>query len=101
MSNPEVDCLGNKYWYNEKRIFHRIDGPAVEYKHGTKEWFFNGKRHRIDGPAIEYYDGDKCWWIAGKFIYRLYKTGTTDKGDMSNLSKVMKQSIIDEVLKIE
>jgi hypothetical protein len=58
------DMFGGKFWYiNGKR--HRIDGPAIEYVGGTKEWFINGKLHRIDGPAIEYCFGAKEWWIDG------------------------------------
>jgi len=30
-----------------------------------KAWYLNGKRHRIDGPAIEYVDGSKEWWVNG------------------------------------
>ena len=49
---------------------HRIDGPAVEYLDGYKEWYANGKRHRLDGPAIEWSDGHKEWWVNGK-LHRL------------------------------
>lgn len=35
------------------RLLHRVDGPAVEYANGNREWFINGKLHRIDGPAID------------------------------------------------
>ncbi|HNC57662.1 MAG TPA: hypothetical protein PLP33_19650 [Leptospiraceae bacterium] len=44
---------------------HREDGPAIEYKNGTKEWWVEGKRHRIDGPAIEESDGTKYWHKEG------------------------------------
>ena len=27
------------------------------------EWFQNGKYHRLDGPAIEWADGSKEWFI--------------------------------------
>ena len=49
---------------------HRIDGPAVEYKDGTKEWWINGKLHRIDGPAVERANGTKAWYIDGE-LYRI------------------------------
>jgi hypothetical protein len=52
---------------------HRLDGPAVEYENGTKEWWVNGLLHREDGPAIEYskeaseyFDGGEEWWQNGK-----------------------------------
>jgi hypothetical protein len=51
---------------NEQGQLHRTDGPAIEYKDGTKEWFINGKRHREDGPAVEYYTGTKFWYLNGK-----------------------------------
>jgi hypothetical protein len=45
---------------------HREDGPAVEHKHGSGEWYLNGKRHREDGPAIEYTSGAREWYLNGK-----------------------------------
>ena len=33
-------------------------------------WRLNDKRHSVDGPAIEYANGDKEWWLNGKKIYR-------------------------------
>jgi uncharacterized Fe-S cluster-containing protein len=52
--------------FNNGKILHRVDGPAVEHASGTKEWYVDGKRHRVGGPAIEYSDGDKAWWVDGK-----------------------------------
>lgn len=55
---------GDRHWYlNGKR--HREDGPALESITDVKEWFANDKRHRIDGPAIERSDR-KEWWLKGK-----------------------------------
>ena len=47
---------GNTMYYADatKKQLHRVDGPAVEYPNGDKEWWVNGKRHREDGPAV-------CW----------------------------------------
>ena len=53
-------------WYNKKDQLHRLDGPAVEYAEGFKEWWAEGKLHRLDGPAIEYADGHKAWYVDGK-----------------------------------
>jgi len=87
-----TDKKGNKFWYiliNGRKIFHGEDNPAIEWKDGTEEWYYYGKRHRdngpaiikangtkewyyygklhcLDGPAIEYADGTKEWWINGK-----------------------------------
>ena len=53
-----------EWWLNGKR--HRVDGSAIEWDNGDKEWYLNGKRHRVDGPAIEWADGDKSWYLNGK-----------------------------------
>ena len=44
---------------------HRLDGPAIEYLDGHKEWWLNGKLHRLDGPAIEFIDGHTAYVIEG------------------------------------
>ena len=67
MSNqPKIDTNETLRWHNAKGQFHRLDGPALEYANGDKEWFLNGKRHRTDGPAIDCVDGDKEWFVEGK-----------------------------------
>ncbi len=53
-------------WRNNEGQIHRDNGPAVEYIHGCKFWYFNDKFHRTDGPAIEFADGEKQWYIEGK-----------------------------------
>ena len=62
-------------WENSSGQFHRLDGPAVEYRDGLKEWWVNGKRHRDDGPAIEFHSGDKEWWTNGVEIKKCYRSG--------------------------
>jgi hypothetical protein len=57
---------GTKFWYKEG-LYHRLDGPAIEYPNGIKTWYKKGKRHRLDGPAYEDVNGTKEWWIEGKF----------------------------------
>ena len=49
---------------------HRLDGPAMIYLNGRKEWWVNGKKHRINGPAIIYPSGIKKWYKEGK-LHRL------------------------------
>jgi hypothetical protein len=67
-SKKITGCLRLKreafYWYKEGKL-HRIDGPAIEYKNGTKFWYLKGLRHREDGPAVEYSDGRKEWFQNG------------------------------------
>lgn len=65
-----VDKDKNIRWYNDKDQFHRLDGPAIEYADGGKEWYVEGKPHRLDGPAVEYADGSKEWLVEGK-LHRL------------------------------
>ena len=61
----EVDCHGNRLYYNNAGWLHRTDGPAIEYADGSKSWYQNDQRHRIDGPAIECTNGRKLWFIDG------------------------------------
>jgi len=67
-SKKFTGCLRLKreafYWFKEGKL-HRVDGPAIEYKNGTKFWYLEGLRHRIDGPAIECPDGHKEWFQNG------------------------------------
>lgn len=68
---------GHIYYFNKKGQFHRLDGPAIEYKDGDKSWYLNGKRHREDGPSLEY-KSMHSWYIHGicyseeNFKYILY-----------------------------
>ena len=64
-----TDEDGNEFWYlpsKGKDHYHRLDGPAVEYENGTKEWWVEDKRHRSDGPAFEGINGTKEWWVDGR-----------------------------------
>ena len=56
---------GTKCYYLNG-MFHREDGPALEYTTGKKEWYKNGLLHRENGPAIEYADGYRHWCLNGK-----------------------------------
>ena len=38
-------------WYNKANQLHRLDGPAVEWSNGYKEWWIEGK----------YYATEKEW----------------------------------------
>lgn len=54
-----------KLWYF-KDVFHRVNGPAIEYHSGSKYWWLNGQRHREDGPAVEYSNGSKGYYLNGR-----------------------------------
>ena len=62
----EVDCHGNRFYYNNAGLLHRTDGPAIVYADGGKAWFINGLLHRTDGHAVEYPEGSKAWFINGE-----------------------------------
>ena len=67
----KVSANGTKFYYIKgTNIYHRLDGPAVEYTNGDKIWYKEGKYHRLDGPAIEWADGSKSWYKEG-FTHRL------------------------------
>jgi len=61
----EIDNFGNKLWRNKDGEFHRLDGPAVEFADGDKQWWIKGNLHRSDGPAIEL-GSYKAWWKDGR-----------------------------------
>ena len=65
---------GTKFWKNKKKQFHKLDGPAIEWLNGEKEWWRSGMRHREDGPAFIFPNGGgvgcKKWYLNGCF----YKT---------------------------
>jgi phage gp46-like protein len=70
LDGPAIECAdGDRAWWLDDKL-HRLDGPAFEYADGSKAWFVDGKRHRLDGPAIEYADGSKLWYVDGK-LHRL------------------------------
>ncbi len=70
---------GNKFWFKNNKFIedpnkicwnwgelHRVNGPAIEWANGSKEWWLNGKLHRTDGPAIEWTNGTKYWYLNDK-----------------------------------
>jgi hypothetical protein len=62
-----IDKFGTKIYYLND-LYHREDGPAIEFIDGHKEWFQNDLLHRLDGPAIEWNNGNKFWFFHGKEI---------------------------------
>ncbi len=58
-----INEYGTKFWRNAKGQFHKLDGPAIEWTDGGREWFQNGIKHREDGPAFIYFNADKKWLI--------------------------------------
>ena len=64
----EIDVDGTVRWYNADGKLHRVNGPAIEYTDGSKDWFLNDQRHREDGPAVEWSNGTKVWFLNGKHV---------------------------------
>jgi hypothetical protein len=78
--NPQISTNGTKVWYNDKGEFHRLDGPAIEWIKGRKDWCINNKT-----------------------IYSLGTDGSSHIGkdvDMTDIPLEMKQSIIEHTLKL-
>jgi len=51
------------YIPGRKKIYHRLDGPALKFNDG-EQWYRYGKPHRDDGPAIIWHDSEE-WWLNG------------------------------------
>lgn len=65
-SRRVIDEDGNIVYLDMYDKPHRLDGPAVEYPNGDKEWYFHGELHRLDGAAAISHRGDKAWYVSGK-----------------------------------
>jgi hypothetical protein len=82
----KIDSMGNTRWLLHG-VYHREDGPAVEFTNGYKAWIIRGEYHREDGPAVEWPDGSKEWWIDDiryteqEYYTELYKLGKISYDD--------------------
>jgi hypothetical protein len=54
---------GTIAYLNEAGLYHREDGPAIQFFNKTNHYYKNGDLHREDGPAIERHNGDKYWFL--------------------------------------
>ena len=70
MKSIKYELADRIEWKNKEGMLHRLDGPALEFDNGSREWWVGGKRHRGDGPAIEWGDGHKEWYLNGR-IHRV------------------------------
>ena len=46
------NMLRRRKWINPDGVLHRVDGPAIEWEAGAKEWYVDGERVRIEGVAV-------------------------------------------------
>jgi hypothetical protein len=60
-----------KAYYNDVGRLHRVDGPAVEYRDGSWDYYLDGHSHRDDGPAY-YRVSMVSGMIENKYVYHLY-----------------------------
>jgi hypothetical protein len=86
----KIDEDGDKFYHSDRemKIFHREDGPAIEYASGYKAWYLNGKRHREDGHAIEYASGYKAWYLNGKSVTQEEHAQYTQKETILTLQEI-------------
>jgi len=92
---------GTKYWLQNGKL-HRENGPAIEHIDGAKFWYQNDRLHRVDGPAQEFSDGTKYWWIEGvqyteaEFNKHMNKDSTYDNKEAIIDGKTYKLSLVDK-----
>ena len=91
------ESLGKFHYYNKR--YHRIDGPAIEYKTGGFEYYYNGTLHRLGGPAIGYTNGEKRWFIKGKEVTK--ETHDFHYGRRLTLLEIFPPEIVDIILQNE
>jgi hypothetical protein len=78
---------------NEHGHLHCIDGPAIEFSNGIKQWWINGNIHRLDGPAFitPAYD---VWYINGFDVDTdIHEWADERDIDLNNLSDLDKAVI--------
>jgi len=81
-----IDNSGTKKWL-AGGLFHRVDGPALEYEDGEKSWYFHGMRHREDGPAIMWTDQiewflDDTQYSKPDYYQELFKRGLIGEDEL-------------------
>jgi len=77
--------------FNGGQFHHSYNGkPSIKYKVGTRKWFHHGLLHRLDGPAIHYAEGIKEYFIKGnKFTEQEWKKRISVKKDTDSGSLLM------------
>lgn len=62
----EWDQIINHFSINDEH--HKLNGPTIIHKNGSKEWFIDDLPHNQNGPAFLSIDGYKEWCVNGRFI---------------------------------
>jgi hypothetical protein len=47
-STLTIDFFDNKIWRDKQGHYHRLDGPAIEYEDGFKQWHIDGKEYSYE-----------------------------------------------------
>jgi hypothetical protein len=55
----------HRLWTDSTERDHRLQGPAIEWDDGSKDWYKHGDMHRVNGPAYERSGGYREWWVDG------------------------------------
>jgi hypothetical protein len=51
--------------YQDIEDIYKFTG-ICEWDNGERCWLVDGMTHRLDGPAVQWADGSKQWWIENK-----------------------------------
>lgn len=54
LSRAVAGSSGSIFWITADAVLHRLDGPAIEYADGRKQWYLNGVR----------YSEELTYWLA-------------------------------------
>ncbi len=76
---------GTTTWYKDsnRKIRHRLLGPAYIVPRVGCSWHVEDQHHRDDGPAVEYDNGDKLFYIHGKPVDRaVYESWRDEKASI-------------------
>ncbi len=73
MKQPVKKIEYGAIYYLLDGVYHREDGPALEYLpesklDGVKMWYLHGKLHRLDGPAVIFLEDERRWYYYGERI---------------------------------
>lgn len=85
MENVNKQLYKTEY-HNDKGQLHRIDGPAIEWVNGTKEWWLNGMCHNLHGLAIRRPDGSGEYWVNGLHLHTLEVNKSSKNNDTDSES---------------
>ena len=69
MAKRRYHRVGMVRWIDDKGHYHRLDGPAVVWDHGSQYWYRHGRAHFAYGPADLWSSGTLVWYENGRFLF--------------------------------